>query len=66
MITVISSDKSHNGPIMALDSDILTMYKQILIQRARKSKERVEEVELYSVFIGYFLCIACMGAFQIL
>lgn len=28
MITVISSDKSHNGPIMALDSDILTMYKQ--------------------------------------
>ena len=29
MITVISSDKSHNGPIMALDSDILTMYKQI-------------------------------------
>ena len=47
MITIISSDKSYNGPIMAIDSDILTLYKQILIQRARKSKGRVEEVEFY-------------------
>ena len=39
MITVISSDKSHNGPIMALDSDILTMYKQIPLYNYSEGKK---------------------------